>query len=291
MMTKPMLEIGASLAGRYHIELTRENGDIINYGWHDNMILDSGIELLYTSDLNVMYTVHIGGSNIPPSAGQTALDSPIEHKVALMKNGNELSNYTSGYVTARATAVFQGGVTPKVIKEVGVSPVIEEGFLPRPLFSRAVPKDDSGNDITITLNNGEKIRVEYELRTWWKLPDTPQAITYVDGDGVTRTTTATYNLFTAFLNQGFYKRNEVPFQRGRWIGNEGEFEVAIPFNTETDPDQPLAKHIIKGTTGGALGVYPPPEAELCSFSPLIKFKQGQTILIAGKITLSRRATL
>ena len=153
-------------------------------GWFNNLILDSGLNMMGTSSTYMQYACVGTGSN-PPSAAQTSLQTFLVNS-----NANNGSITTIGVVGAnpyysfqRNTFQFPVGSAAGNLTEVGV-----RGATNGNIFSRALILDNLGNPTTFTVLGDEILQVTYELRCYPKQDDV--VINNVESSpGVTHTVT------------------------------------------------------------------------------------------------------
>ena len=152
--------------------------------WTNNLITDSGLNLLGTSTDDLLAYCRLGSGNSAPAASDTVLAAQVG--ASSSSGAADVSGYSVGneYGFRRVTRRFSAGTVSGVnLAEVAMAPA-ESG----PIFSRALLKDTSGTPTTITLDSGEILDVVYEVRLYPAL--TPVSGTYVI-DGVPTTVTST----------------------------------------------------------------------------------------------------
>lgn len=177
------------VAGRYRLEVSDDNGGYKDYGWFENMVLDSGINSLLdntnTTQSHIRY-ISVGSGTTPPTPGDTSL----ENRIATTGSGG--GSYQTGYNaeegygwTIRTQQFAQGAAAGNLSEIAAGSNASGSG-----LFSRALIKNSQGNPIIITVQSHEFLTVTYEVRRWWITP-APYTLTY-DDDGTPKTTTVTH---------------------------------------------------------------------------------------------------
>lgn len=163
--------ISPRVKGRFKFIAVREDGtERPLTGWIDNLILDSGLNMLGTSD--VLGSCQVGTSNTAPVANQTTLQGYLAGTSSIQEvnYGAQSTTPYFGWKTVRYR--FDAGVATGNISEVGVGPQRTVGTT---LFARALILDVGGTPVTISVLANEILDVVYELRLYPPL---------VDGSGV-----------------------------------------------------------------------------------------------------------
>lgn len=160
-MKKPTIHLG--LEGRFKFVATKLDGSQrVLADWHENLILDAGLERLGTD--GVWDRCYVGAGNTAPAAGQTALVSPVASTTNVTAIAGGTNTPTNTYCFARQTYRFAAGVAAGNLSEVGV------GWATG-LFSRALIKDEEGDPTTITVLSDEFLDVTYEARMYPVMTD------------------------------------------------------------------------------------------------------------------------
>jgi hypothetical protein len=165
------------MAGRFKLTAIRPDGtERPLTGWFDNLILDSGLELLGTN--NVLGACVVGTSNAAVVATQTTLSGFLAANSTIEETneGAQGSEPYFGWKTVRYR--FAAGVATGNISEVGVGNSKVAGAN---LFSRALILDGDGDPVTISVLANEILDVTYELRYYPPLVDGSTTVT-IDGD-------------------------------------------------------------------------------------------------------------
>lgn len=158
------------LAGRYRIEAvnvhTGESRELAP--WFDNLILDSGLNIMGTQ--SPLGTCMVGSGTATPANSQTSLSTQVA-VTSTELNFSHGVEIASGYAWERHTYRFAAGVAAGNLSEVGV------GWSSTLCFSRALIVDGGGTPTTITVLSDEYLDVTYELRTYWPASDVTSSVT------------------------------------------------------------------------------------------------------------------
>ncbi|PLT21146.1 hypothetical protein [Psychrobacter sp. MES7-P7E] len=147
----------------------------------DNMILDSGLNLLGSGSGSIMDICQIGSGNTAPSESQTSLVAFIGEK---NKTSTTYSyDYTPSdldYRVSETTKYAFTGLSNKNITELG----LKRNNSGEPhLATRALIKDSAGNPTTITILTGEVLEIYYTLTQVFSKADTTYRISVLDKNG------------------------------------------------------------------------------------------------------------
>lgn len=142
--------------------------------WFPNLVLDSGLRALIESSTIGHYCV-AGTGNSAPTPTQTLLDNRVLSSNANTSTPGTLVNdpIEGIYVRGRKTYNFPAVTSPVNITELGITTANSAGSV---LFSRTLVKDPAGNPTTISLIEGDELRVTYELRRYPPQEDYTQEI-------------------------------------------------------------------------------------------------------------------
>ena len=167
------LNFHCELEGRFTLrkcKLDSEGNEIAGTGevvadWFDNMILNSGLDLIATT-WGYCNNIVVGSGTGEVLPGQTALQNQIafSDKTQSDTRGaqiDELPYYGWRRITKRFNAGFGGGNVN--ISEVGALP--NAGYFNN-LFSRALVRDAMGNPTVIPILADETLDVTYEVRSY-----------------------------------------------------------------------------------------------------------------------------
>ena len=156
------------MAGYIKYAVINSDGTIAHTGEHSNLILNGGLDMLATTQINNAFlycTVGTGSST--PIITQTTLDTEKARTAAIFSDGTETYNGTlagtvgSQYILKRTWEFPIGAlnsVTYGALTEIGFAPASTGS-----LFSRALFKDTGGNAIGITVLSTQSLRVTYML--------------------------------------------------------------------------------------------------------------------------------
>ena len=179
------LNINAKLEGKYKLVIKHADGTATDTGWFDNLILNSGLDALGASNVDVRYGV-VGSGTSTPIASQTQLDAQFG-SYGTVQTAYGLASVSSGspsYVRTltRAYQWAQGGVVG-TLSEIGIGPA-SNGL---GLFSRALILDSLGSPTTLSLISTDQLIAYYAISITPNIGDTT-------GSVVISGTTYTYTL-------------------------------------------------------------------------------------------------
>lgn len=178
-MSEVIVNLKASVAGRYRIDAIKVDADGNEISrrevspWFDNLITNSGLDMLGTNNVQFMSFCRVGSGSTAPAntdttlVAQVAATSTTTASVAFGANGS--SPY---YKYVRTIYRFSAGAAAGNLSEVGVGPASTGN-----LFSRSLIKDGSGNPTTITILSDEILDVTYEFRLYQDTDDVVNNIT------------------------------------------------------------------------------------------------------------------
>lgn len=157
-----MINLHAKLSGRFKLVVNGQPSP-----WYDNMVVDSGLDLLgTTNDLNASTTTcQVGTGTTPPSAGQTALGAPLAISTGITATSDEASRVSLYWVGIRNTYSF-GSIS---------GDITELGVFGSSMFSRALLPEP------VTILSGETLSVIYEIRVYFEEQDVPWSDSYSSG--------------------------------------------------------------------------------------------------------------
>ena len=161
-MSKLNIEVPVTigLKGRYNLVVKHADGTETETGWFNNLILNSGLDLMaHPGFFNLEYSV-VGTSNTTPVATQTALVAMIgvcsggQSYISLTNSGTP--NYQS---TITWDYTWTVGAVVGTIAEIGVGPNTNGTGL----FSRALILDNLGSPTTLTLLVTDQLIAYYQV--------------------------------------------------------------------------------------------------------------------------------
>jgi len=168
-----MLVNNVGLAGRYRI--TKIKDGLITYKgkWFDNLITNAGLDGLLISDNNYRFIfdrcqLQLGAGQQTPAFSDVNLAQFVLWTRFYDHNSNKQEqgiNKQERYYWNRAYIRMPAKKEPYQIAELGVKN--SYGYY---LLSRALIKDDAGNNTTIAVLAGEELEVVWELRLYYN-PD------------------------------------------------------------------------------------------------------------------------
>lgn len=172
-----VLKIG--LEGRFKFTAVRPDGtERILADWHQNLILDSGLNRIGTG--GCWDRCQVGTGTTTPAEGQTALAAPLATTSTVQGTQGGTDTPTNTYAWVQRVYRFGVGVAAGNLTEVGV------GWATG-LFSRTLIKDSGGTPTSITVLADEYLDVTYEIRAYPTMTD--QTFSGVDISGTPYTFT------------------------------------------------------------------------------------------------------
>jgi hypothetical protein len=159
------------------------NGKYVHANTTENMIVDSGLELIGNVDADVASKYCLVGSDgTPTNAAMTTLLSRIGTASAYASGSSDVFGGTPGvdaYVSLIRTYTFALGAVTGNVAEIGF---FDTSGTSRKMFSRMIPKDAEQTPVTIPISNEEQLVVTYELRAY--LPPVVDTTMTIDLKGV-----------------------------------------------------------------------------------------------------------
>lgn len=183
------MKLDTKLAGRLRLVAIKPDGtERVLADWFDNLILNTGLDRIGASANAITYA-RVGSGSTPPEVTDLNLQSPVASTTTVQ--GAVLSGNTSSapyYGWSRKTFRFNTGVAAGVLSEIGIG----WGTASGQLFSRALIKNSSGDQISITVLSDEALDVTYELRLYAPTDDVPYTVTIggIEHTGVVRASRA-----------------------------------------------------------------------------------------------------
>ncbi|MBB4126214.1 hypothetical protein GGR77_001504 [Xanthomonas translucens] len=217
--------MGLGVAGRYRLEVLKRDGEVrFDSGWQDNLVLDSGLNMMATfvPFSSAFRYIAVGSSNAAVSASQSLLGSWMA--VADFTQISTLSNVTgynnddpsADYTYYTNTVTFAVGAVVGNVAELGLCSGTSSSS---PLFTRALVKDAAGATVTIAVLASEQLRVTYQLRFY---PPQGTSTFTVSLNGVTyncssRAAQVSSSLLWAWPGGG---NPSMGYESGGWTGRE-----------------------------------------------------------------------
>lgn len=186
-------ELRASIKGEYQLKLLSDNEVRQETPWFSNLITNAGLDHLGTlpfstsaaSSTSVERWAHIGTGTAIPSAGDTALESPVAYTQSEFSSATRSGSYgedESGYYFRVVHTVFRQFAAGSVVgnmSEVGIGP---GGASTRDaLLSRALIQDANGNPTTLTVTADDTVILVYRVTITWRVSTLAGSLT-IDGD-------------------------------------------------------------------------------------------------------------
>ena len=178
----------SKLAGEFRCVVKNADGTTkIDTGFQDNLILNNGLDF-FGGGVGIDMAAYclVGSGNSTPLVTQNALDN------FLAVNSSTLSSsFTDDYDLARDGNLYKNSSTYTYqftnlnnvnISEIGLSSSFDGTYYY--LCTRALIKDSAGQPMTITINTGETLNVQYKIWRVFSLVDETGLINMIDGDGV-----------------------------------------------------------------------------------------------------------
>lgn len=179
------MNLTMAMEGFYSLKVHGGRRGEVDFGTHQNLILDAGINNMLNGKDPLRY-VHVGSGSSRPSIGQSQLDA----KFAYTNRNRKIQH---GYVSAddsesgkaygysRLEVEFDQGAAKGNISEIGVGNNTAGNLL----WSRTLILDKNGEPTTITVLDDEYLTVTYELRRYEAIKPSVTTIKY-DDDGVSK---------------------------------------------------------------------------------------------------------
>jgi len=165
------------LSGRYKIEAFVPGNPPRVLAEFDNLLTNTGLNLLSQSDNDYRYCA-VGTGNTTPAFTDTGLANLKSETSTITKTIKE-KNVSAGYGYIRRTWEFAQGMAAGNLAEVGI--FIYKNYQQH-LFSRALIKDAQGSHSTITVLPDEILQVTWELRVFWPQTQATGVLNIVGGD-------------------------------------------------------------------------------------------------------------
>lgn len=194
------------MSGRYNVLLYRDGALHKDCGWSENLILDSGLDYLFSTTVNLMGRAEVGTGTTVAVVTQTQLTAslgsgPPTGVPAAITAVNAGTPTFASKLTYSFT--FTQGAIIGNITEVGVGPAGAGA-----LFSRALIVGVGGTPISVAVASIDQVIVLYELTVTPILTDTTGTIVF---NGVSTTYVARaydvnnfgtfpYSLFSGFIS-------------------------------------------------------------------------------------------
>lgn len=155
-----MIHLPLRVAGRYKLTAIRPDGSTRKLtDWFDNLILDSGLDLIGTSS-TYLDACQIGTSGAAEDAAQTALLAPTAGTATRVSAFSSAANTPPYKGSSAITYRFPVGVAAGELFEVGVGPSATEGST---LFSRSLIRNLVGEATGVLVFDDEILDVQYQL--------------------------------------------------------------------------------------------------------------------------------
>ena len=192
----PNLHVGVK--GRFQIFKGKEGQPReLVADWFDNLILNSGLDLLGTEE-TVIHGVYVGTSNVEPDVGQTALlgyRAYSDSTIGVSRPSDNIQTVPPYRVLRYFGYRFGQGAASGNLAEVGI------GRSNNKLFARSLIKDEQGNPTTITVLSDEYLDVIYGIEIYPPLTDSQYTID-ISGETYECTTRAAYcGSFSKWLSE------------------------------------------------------------------------------------------
>ena len=181
--------IHSTVAGEYRAVIRRADGSVEDTGWFKNLVVDQGLDIIGsgTDQTYMLWACIVGTGTGAPSAGQTALQSPIGSPSGQPISSDFVNNGGGdGYsgTTTKGYAFAQGAVVG-TITEVGITN--SDGTL----FSRALILDGGGTPTSVSITSLDQLTMYYRLKVYPQLTDTTGSVT-ISGTTYNYTSRPTY---------------------------------------------------------------------------------------------------
>ena len=168
---QPTINVEQKVGARFKLTKRKVNSAGVEQvtgesGWSHNLVLDSGLTSLSTSDSNIFNKLAIGSGNSVPDVTQTTLQSflAITNTPSPTQPSSAANVSTEPfYFSVSKSFRFNTGAAAGVVAELGITPNTVAD-----LFNRALVRDNSGNVTTITVLSDEILDVVVELRVYFQ---------------------------------------------------------------------------------------------------------------------------
>lgn len=151
------------LKGQFNLTLKKADGTIKQQTTFDNLILNSGLDLLGTNSLSsVIYNLHFGAGNTEPNIEQVNLSSwlgMVSSSTFNLKKVAKIDEDVKYHLLTQTYRIPTG--REYNIAEIGVSNKNQQSS---PLFCRTLVKDSAGRPTVITKLADEILEVSYTLQ-------------------------------------------------------------------------------------------------------------------------------
>lgn len=172
---KAKLECG--VAGFFHIKQLDKDGNLKFESEFKNLIVDQGLDAIATNanvpfDYCLLLT-----DNTPPTTSETHLDVDWGYR-SNSKSGNEtgVGVAPNWDCYRRATYTFEASTESRNVSSVAIG-YYNGNVQSRRLFSRALILDSEGDPTTLSILEGDRVLVTYELRHYPPVNDVTGSIT------------------------------------------------------------------------------------------------------------------
>lgn len=125
--------------------------------WFDNLILDSGLDLIGSSN-TYLDAVQVGSSALAPDVSQTQLVSHIAGTTNRVAANSAAANVAPWQGVSQITYRFAPGAVVGLIRELAVGPGVSG-----PTFNRTLITNNLGEAVGVEILADEALEVEYEL--------------------------------------------------------------------------------------------------------------------------------
>ena len=200
MTTSANIGMHNKLQGKYNLVITRPDNTVIETGWFDNLVLNSGLDMVGTAYAPFVYC-QLGTGSSTPVATQTTLDASVASAYGYVStNVNSGAPNYSAVVTYEYS--FAQGAVVGNMAEIGIGPG-STGTL----FSRALISNSSG-PTTITITAIDQLTVYYQLTITPTITDQTGSF-LLSGNNVNYTTRPMNIASFSVPTNGFYSAGSV----------------------------------------------------------------------------------
>lgn len=180
---KNSVQSDLGFAGKFHLVVKNADGTIKqDLGWQDNLITNSGLQLLNGIDQttpkntriqnrSIASTCFIGSSSTEPRESDKQLGNYVakanryeDYQSYIEQPTNTRPNHVRTYFTIKY--IFTG-INNKNITELGLGYEYQDGDYV--LYTHALLKNQQGTPTSITVLEGEILEINYELSTYWDI--------------------------------------------------------------------------------------------------------------------------
>lgn len=166
-----MKPIKTGVKGIFKAEVLKNGKVVRDYGWQDNMVLDTFFKHYLTAAqlyTNTNAKMRVGTGTTPPQPTDVNLEAPAGSTVSATSFWDSFT-YTTDYLQVTSTAVFNtsegalNGNYSEFVVYMAVHSGTGSSGADTNCMHRALFKDQAGQPTTITVNSDETLRITHKL--------------------------------------------------------------------------------------------------------------------------------